>query len=361
MGGFFTLAFSPDSRVIAGGFVFMVRIWDAATGRELCPVPEHRQGIGFVALSPDGLTAITEGATSPGVPGAGASLEEGPSLRYWQAATGMRLVPTPAQNHRFPPLVDLSTNCKLLAAWDKDKVIGIWDVSTGKRLGQVSYDGELTHCRFSPDGNHLLVGSRDPKKPVLEGDEDLKLWHVPTAKYVGQFRGHPGMLWSVVFSPDSKLLVTIGHHDRTTRLWDVATQRERYQFRNKMPMGALFIGAFSPDGKTLATAGTYGAIQIWDVTTGQELRTLSSPEIKEKHRSGIYALLFTPDGNTLIATDNSGKIFLWDVASGRLRLGWKAHEFRVSRLAQSADGKILVSLGGTTALVWDISALNEGK
>src|SRR5262249_38124979 len=119
--------------------------------------------------------------------------------------------------------------------------------------------------------------------------------------------------------------------------------------------------AFSPDAKTLAAGGTYNAIQLWDVTTGQELPSLSNPQVEEKHQSGIYALLFTPDGKTLVASDNFGKIFFWDIATGRLNLEWKAHQFRVSRLALSADGNILVSMGATTAVVWDVPALLKGN
>jgi len=80
-----------------------VRLWDSATGSEICPIPEHRQGISFLSLSADGRTVITEGRSSPGVPGAGASLEESPGLRYWHAPTGMRLLPMPGHDHRFPP------------------------------------------------------------------------------------------------------------------------------------------------------------------------------------------------------------------------------------------------------------------
>jgi WD40 repeat protein len=162
---------------------------------------------------------------------------------------------------------------------------------------------------------------------------------------------------SPLSSPDSKILATVGHHDSTIRLWDVATQRELHQFKNENKTGAIWLVAFSPDAKTLATGGTYSAIQLWDVASGKELPKLSNPQIKEKHQSGIYALLFTPDDNTLIATDNFGKIFLWDKATGRLKHELKAHQFRVSRLALSANGKVLVSLGATTAIVWDMSSL----
>jgi WD40 repeat protein len=83
--------------------------------------------------------------------------------------------------------------------------------------------------------------------------------------------------------------------------------------------------------------------------------------VKEKHASGVYGLVFTPDGNTLITTDNFGTVFFWDVATGSLRLEWKAHQFRVSQLAISADGKVLLTRGATTALTWDVAELLKGN
>jgi WD40 repeat protein len=119
--------------------------------------------------------------------------------------------------------------------------------------------------------------------------------------------------------------------------------------------------AFSPDGRTLALAGASGEIRFWDVATGKELPSLDNARVKEKHESGVYALTFSPDGKYLITTDNHGSVFFWEVAGGALRLGWKAHQFRVSSLTLSADGKILVSRGATTALVWDVARLMEEK
>jgi WD40 repeat protein len=72
-------------------------------------------------------------------------------------------------------------------------------------------------------------------------------------------------------------------------------------------------------------------------------------------------LVVTPDGKTLIATDNFGNVFFWEVATGTLRLEWKAHQSRVNQLAISADGKVLLTRGATTALTWDVAELLKGN
>ena len=52
--------------------------------------------------------------------------------------------------------------------------------------------------------------------------------------------------------------------------------------------------AFSPDGKTLASAGDDRVIRLWNVETGSELRAPLSG-----HTDTVFALVFAPDGKTL--------------------------------------------------------------
>jgi WD40 repeat protein len=65
--------------------------------------------------------------------------------------------------------------------------------------------------------------------------------------------------------------------------------------------------AFSPDGKTLATATDKGAVQFWDVASGKPRQTLSG------HRGWIEELRFSPDGRLLATAGTDSTILLWDV------------------------------------------------
>jgi len=48
--------------------------------------------------------------------------------------------------------------------------------------------------------------------------------------------------------------------------------------------------AFSPDGKTLASGSWDKTIKLWDLKTGQELKTLN------EHTSFVFSVAFSPDG-----------------------------------------------------------------
>jgi WD40 repeat protein len=123
--------------------------------------------------------------------------------------------------------------------------------------------------------------------------------------------------------------------------------------------------AFSTDGKILAAAVVNGhnphthAIHLWDVASGEELRSLRVPQ-ETPIRVWVNALAFAPDGKSLASVhreDNT--VHLWDVATGKERQRLHGHRAEVFSVAFSPDGKVLASgsLDGT-ALIWNLQVVN---
>jgi WD40 repeat protein len=67
--------------------------------------------------------------------------------------------------------------------------------------------------------------------------------------------------------------------------------------------------AFTPEGKTLASGGLDRTVKLWDVRTGKEKATLRG------HQEDVTSVAISPDGNTLASADHAGTIKLWDISS----------------------------------------------
>ena len=66
--------------------------------------------------------------------------------------------------------------------------------------------------------------------------------------------------------------------------------------------------AFSPDGKTLASASWDKTVILWDVAS----RTPLGEPLKG-HQDAVYSVAFSPDGKTLASASWDQTVILWDV------------------------------------------------
>jgi WD40 repeat protein len=93
--------------------------------------------------------------------------------------------------------------------------------------------------------------------------------------------------------------------------------------------------AFGPDGRTVATAGVDGAIDVWDLAGGQRSRTIPA------HDKRVLSLAFSRTG--LLASGGAdGAVRVWDSA-GRVRAKLEGHTGPVHSLSISPDGTLIVS------------------
>jgi WD40 repeat protein len=162
----------------------------------------------------------------------------------------------------------------------------------------------------------------------------------------------------VAFSPDGKTLSSAGD-DKTVRLWDVKTGKEQATLTRHTDL--VWSLAYSPDGKTLASVSKDTTIKLWDLRTGKEQATLKG------HTDLDCSVAFSPDSKTLAEGSKDRTIKLWDVRTAKVRATLKWHRDWLAEqvaplpkqevaVTYSQDGKTLASENvDKTIHLWDVA------
>jgi hypothetical protein len=141
---------------------------------------------------------------------------------------------------------------------------------------------------FAPDGRWLLLAqiamdtSRDPAVVQLAG-----------RRFVDSLRGHKGLVRSVRFSSDSRMVVT-ACDDGKVRIWSAP----EWQLLRTLEghYGAVTWAEFSPDGKWVASVGEDKTVRVWAVADGSLEQTLEESNVP------LRSVAFAPNGEFLAAS-----------------------------------------------------------
>jgi WD40 repeat protein len=165
---------------------------------------------------------------------------------------------------------------------------------------------------------------------------------------------------AVAFSPDGRTLATAGAYYSpkagSARLWRVATRQLEGALLKPDP-GEITAVAFSPtNGTIMATAGLDGSARLWDTHTKRQIQWL-----RAGHLTSLTAVAFSPDGKVLATAGADGTARLWDLATGRQVGAFRASRIgAVNAVAFSPGGKTLATAGADgTARLWNLATRSQ--
>ncbi len=265
------VAFFPDGcRFATMNNAGPVRIWDVKTGEELKRfIPGGRDfrdaGIIAMAVSADGRYL------------AGASNRrdhENYGVEVWNVATG-QVVGSFIGHSEMVRAVAFTPDGRTVLSSGNDKTIRVWDFATGRQIHCLRGHGSCVNAlAVTPDGRYAISAAGDYDGGQLH-DPTIRMWELESGSMVRVFEGHSGSIDAISLSPDGKLMASVSR-DTSLRIWNLSSGEQIQTWR--APRGIFNAVSFSPNGKRLLTGSAYsaeGAVQLWDVATGQELRALA--------------------------------------------------------------------------------------
>jgi WD40 repeat protein len=149
---------------------------------------------------------------------------------------------------------------------------------------------------------------------------------------------------NVVFRPDGRTAITVSNGN-TLLLWDVNTGELLRTFGETTDR--VYDVVFSPDGRSALTGSDEG-VNLWDVDKGEMLHAFSGTT------GSVFSVAFSPDGLTVLTGSDEG-MNLWDVNTGTLLRTFGGNTGAVYYVAFSLDGRTAFASSGGGLITWDIA------
>jgi WD40 repeat protein len=268
----------------------------------------HAAGCSGVANSADGQTIYSSGLDK--------------AVKAWKFASAN---PTKSFGHpNLVDVVVYSQDGARLATGCHDGAVRIWDIAKSQVIKEIKAH-QITMPNPQPAAVYSLAWSYDGKQLVSGGyDGSLKIWDAANGTLVREFKaykekefekGHREGVFAVLFSPDNKFLASCSS-DHCIKLWNVADGSVAREFIDpsiktndgSAPAhpGWVYGLRFTQDSKYLLSIGNAppnkGHLAIWSVADGKLLFA------EDQTVGTYYALTLSPDGKMVgIATGGTGR------------------------------------------------------
>lgn len=208
--------------------------------------------------------------------------------------------------------------------------VKIWDVhgAVPKLASTIrGHTDTILAVAFSPDGSTIASASYDKL---------VKLWDVSTGKEIRTLKEHSDAVYAVAFMPGSRQLVSAAG-DRTIKVWDVEAGRRLFTVNDSLD--AVYAVAVHPSGAHIAAAGADRMVRTWSWNGDTSALVAST----FAHGDAVLGLVYSPDGSTLVSAGADRVIKVWDAVTLRQMQSLEAQPDWVMALALSADGQWLAA------------------
>jgi|GEM_PF-5827579 len=326
--------------------VLLFAMWSAIADSFVSPEPRatiSSQG-GTIIFSPDGKTAIT-------FSGSGFS-RSGP-IQVWDVGTGRERLAL-AQGWNEIETVDVSADSRLLGAHQKEGILKVWSLETGKELMSfkpVTFYGNWVNFRFCPDGKSLMFDDfrgnwRDTSRVTFREIKSGKDWATVETYF-----------WWIEFADRGSKLVNWVSTDRKqfSSLRVLALDPDLHRVHSLINHAIVADGvAVSPDRRSFAcfkhpdADDSPATVEVRDTDSG----VLRCKLVYTDKKTHIQSLSFSPDGGLLVSHGGGGTQLSWKTRS----TVWDISKVPARELASFSEAPVVSGDGKWLAVPTDDGA-----
>ena len=362
------LAYSPDGKTIAlGGSTASsgaLQLWSVATNKQIATFPTTASAIYTVAFSRDG-TILTDGGSKP----------TSGFVESWHVATHGLISSFTAASVAITTVAISPDNSTLAVGgngyYDRTGTMQLHSLATGSLIFYIATGaGSVTSIAYSPDGKTLadagLTVVTSGYFPSSYGT--VETWSLITGTLVAKATESCEFL-SIAFSPDGKELAAGGvYSDEYPGLASSGGALYTFSIPNLAQSTYTATGAvnegpisFSPDGTKLLGGGvsSTGYPNIWNATNGSWLAGIGNINTGA---GGVFA--FSPDGKTIASAAQRGYsaiVTFFDSTSYEVNSSFTVSANFITSLCYSPDGtKFALGIAPVTpftdqVLIYDVA------
>jgi WD40 repeat protein/tRNA A-37 threonylcarbamoyl transferase component Bud32 len=332
----------------------------------------HAEGTQSVHFSPDGRYVLS-GGRADGL------------IRLIEVASGQVARTFTANPPSGTRRAFFASGGTTFVSGSEDGTLRIWNVETGAVLKEIS--------RAAPTLNDLAIAA-DGTTVVTTARGEVKVWSLATGQLIADFTGIVDRIWTSLLNPDGTIVMT-GADDGTLSAFDV--RRRKLLWKALAHRSQVASIAFTNDGRTIASGGGEGLINLWSLD-GERLRTIASDNGRVRNlafdRSGLLLAAagqwktrlwnldrplspprdfggaegstdvdITADAGALTTCHGaSGQVRLWDLVADSRTHHWAGHNTgAVGALIIEPDaGSVLTSGNDGTIARWRLDSKDGG-
>ncbi len=304
-----SVAITPDGGYAVSASVdSTLKVWELASGREVRTLKGHHDVVNAVAVTPDGRYAVSAAGLFAG----DREMTVEPcdnTVRVWELATGLEVCVLEGHSD-YVFGAALTSDGHFVISTSADETIRIWKLVYSS--GKVAGGHGVCACKARTNWANAVAVMPDGRSILFASGRDLKIWRLApgldeelvSGGETGALTGHTAGVLGVAVTVDGRYAISASS-DHTLKVWELASGRETLALVGHTDR-VLHV-AVTPDGRYAISASRDKTLKVWQLSDGREVCTLKG------HTGWVESVAVTPDGRTVVSASGDKTLKVWQL------------------------------------------------